>query len=53
VLQWPVIVLGGIALSFLPVYPALKWAILGAGSICLLWGLTALLKKVPGVSRVL
>ncbi|MGA2381099.1 MAG: acyltransferase [Spirochaetia bacterium] len=53
VLQWPVIVLGGIALSFLPLYPALKWAILAAGGICLLWGLTALLKKVPGVSRVL
>ncbi len=53
VLQWPVIVLGGIALSFLPLYPALKWAILGAGGICLLWGLTAFLKKVPGVSYVL
>jgi hypothetical protein len=53
VLHAPVIILLGIALSFLPLYPALKWLVLSAAGIGICWGLTVLLKKVPGVSRVL
>jgi glucan biosynthesis protein C len=42
-----------VGLHFLPLHPALKWIFLSVCGICLPWLLTLMLRKVPGVSRVL
>ena len=42
-----------VGLQFLPLHPALKWIIISVCGVCLPWRLTLILRKVPGVSRVL
>jgi glucans biosynthesis protein C len=53
VLHAPVIILAAIAMSPLAVHPVIKYAVLSAGGICACWGLTLVLRKIPGVSRIL
>jgi glucan biosynthesis protein C len=40
-----------VAMHSLPLYPALKWLILSFSGVCLPWGSTLMLRKVPGVRR--
>jgi len=48
-----VIILVAIALVRLHVHPAVKWALLSTSGVCVPWALTAALKRVPGVRRIL
>jgi glucan biosynthesis protein C len=41
-----------VAMQPLPLHPALKWIMLSASGVCLPWALTLVLRKVPGVRRV-
>jgi hypothetical protein len=42
-----------VAMRSLPLHPALKWILLSLVGVCLPWVLTLVLRKVPGVGRVL
>ena len=47
------IVLLAVAMLPLALHPALKWIILSVCGVCVPWALTLLLRRVPGVAKVL
>lgn len=49
----PIIILIALAMRGAAVHPALKWLVLSTCGVGLPWALTAALKRVPGLSRVL
>jgi glucans biosynthesis protein C len=48
----PVIILIAIALTGLPLYPALKYLVVAAGGVGVCWGLSLLLRKMPGLGKI-
>jgi surface polysaccharide O-acyltransferase-like enzyme len=48
-----VIIPAAIALHQIAAHPALKWVILSICGVCVPWGLSVLLRRVPGVARFL
>jgi surface polysaccharide O-acyltransferase-like enzyme len=41
-----------VAMSSLPLHPALKWILLSVSGVCIPWVLTLMLRTVPGVRKV-